>query len=78
MKNKIKRNLINESVCLKPKIYLVLSVGHDPKTSETDADFEKELEEEEFRKSQGIKYWEKKHSIQKAKDVKKCVVKREL
>ncbi|CAG8715959.1 16753_t:CDS:2, partial [Funneliformis mosseae] len=38
----------------------------------------KELEEEEFRKSQGVKYWEKKHSIQKAKGVKKCVVKREL
>ncbi|CAG8647182.1 9012_t:CDS:2, partial [Funneliformis mosseae] len=38
----------------------------------------KELEEEEFRKSQGVKYWEKKHDIQKAKGVKKCVVKREL
>ncbi|CAG8707765.1 15456_t:CDS:2 [Funneliformis mosseae] len=48
-------------------MYSVLPAGHDPKTPETDADFEKELEEEEFRKSQGVKYWEKKHGIQKAK-----------
>ncbi|CAG8704117.1 3182_t:CDS:2 [Funneliformis mosseae] len=34
---------------------------HDFKTSETDADFKKELEEEEFRKSQDVKYWEKKY-----------------
>ncbi|CAG8799594.1 7907_t:CDS:2, partial [Racocetra fulgida] len=67
-----------ESICLKPKMYLVLPAGHDPKTPETDADFEKELEEKEFRKSQGVKYWEKKHGIQKAKGVKKCVVKKEL
>ncbi|CAB5211517.1 unnamed protein product [Rhizophagus irregularis] len=73
-----KGNPIGESVCLKPKMYSVLPAGHDPKTPETDADFEKELEEEEFRKSQGVKYWEKKHGIQKAKGVKKCVVKKEL
>ncbi|CAG8464061.1 9397_t:CDS:2 [Gigaspora margarita] len=70
--------LKSESVCLKPKMYSVLPAGHDPKTPKTEADYEKELEEEEFRKSQGIKYWEKKHGIQKAKGVKKCVVKREL
>ncbi|PKY62629.1 hypothetical protein RhiirA4_489430 [Rhizophagus irregularis] len=64
---------IGESVCLKPKMYSVLPAGHDPKTPETDADFEKELEEEEYRKSQGEKKWEKKHGIQKAKGVKKCV-----
>ncbi|PKB93628.1 hypothetical protein RhiirA5_440766 [Rhizophagus irregularis] len=29
----------------------------------------KELEEEEYRKSQGEKKWEKKHSIQKAKGI---------
>ena len=78
MKDETKGSPIGESVCFKPKMYLVLPVGHDPKTPETDADFEKELEEEEFRKSQGVKYWEKKHGIQKAKGVKKCVVKREL
>lgn len=33
---------------------------------------------EESRKSQGVKNWEKKHGIQKAKGVKKCVVKWEL
>ncbi|CAG8707412.1 2416_t:CDS:2, partial [Funneliformis mosseae] len=73
-----KENLIGKSVCLKPKMYSVLLAGHDPKTPETDADYEKELEEEQYRKSQGEKKWEKKHGIQKAKDVKKCVVKREL
>ncbi|GET55307.1 uncharacterized protein LOC114539009 [Rhizophagus irregularis DAOM 181602=DAOM 197198] len=78
MKDETKGNPIGESVCLKPKMYSVLPAGHDPKTPETDADFEKELEEEEFRKSQGVKYWEKKHGIQKAKGVKKCVVKKEL
>ncbi|GBC23343.2 uncharacterized protein LOC114539624 [Rhizophagus irregularis DAOM 181602=DAOM 197198] len=78
MKDETKGNPIGESVCLKPKMYSVLPAGHDPKTPETDADFEKELEEEEFRKSQGVKYWEKKHGIQKAKGVKKCVVKREF
>ncbi|GET04388.1 hypothetical protein RCL_jg7810.t1 [Rhizophagus clarus] len=51
-------------------MYSVLPAGHDLKTPETDADFEKELEEEEFRKSQGVKYWEKKHGIQKAKVAK--------
>ncbi|GET03524.1 uncharacterized protein LOC110455379 [Rhizophagus clarus] len=61
-----------------PKMYSVLPAGHDPKTLETDVDFEKELEEKEFRKSQGVKYWKKKHGIQKAKGIKKCVVKREL
>ncbi|CAJ0754002.1 17690_t:CDS:2 [Entrophospora sp. SA101] len=58
-----------EAVCLKPKMYSVLPVGHDPKTPKTEADFEKELEEEG---------WQKKHGIQKAKGVKKSVVKREL
>ncbi|CAJ0924946.1 14383_t:CDS:2 [Entrophospora sp. SA101] len=49
---------ISEAVCLKPKMYSVLPVGHDPKTPKTEADFEKELEEEG---------WQKKHGIQKAK-----------
>lgn len=78
MKDETKGNPIGESVCLKPKMYSVLPAEHDSKTPETEADYEKELEEEEFRKSQGVKYWEKKHGIQKAKGVKKCVVKREL
>ncbi|CAG8708979.1 6381_t:CDS:2 [Funneliformis mosseae] len=73
-----KGNPIGESVCLKPKMYSILLARHDPKTPETDADYEKELEEEQYRKSQGEKKWEKKHGIQKAKGVKKCVVKREL
>ncbi|CAB4429019.1 unnamed protein product [Rhizophagus irregularis] len=67
MKDETKMDPIGESVCLKPKMYSVLPAGHDPKTPETDADFEKELEEEEYRKSQGEKKWEKKHGIQKAK-----------
>src|SRR4051812_12813538 len=50
---------IGESVCLKLKMYSVLPAGHDPKTPETDADYEKELEEEQYRKSQGEKKWEK-------------------
>ncbi|PKK72127.1 hypothetical protein RhiirC2_777576 [Rhizophagus irregularis] len=78
MKDETKGNPISESACLKPKMYSVLPAGHNSKTSETEADYEKELEEKEFRKSQGIKYWAKKHGIQKAKGVKKCVVKREL
>ncbi|GBC08346.1 hypothetical protein RclHR1_08050002 [Rhizophagus clarus] len=56
MKDETKGNPIDKSVCLKPKMYSVLPADHDPKTSKTDADFEKELEEEEFRKSQGRKY----------------------
>ncbi|CAG8624412.1 15205_t:CDS:2 [Funneliformis mosseae] len=59
-------------------MYSVLLVGHDPKIPETDADYEKKLEEKQYRKSQDEKKWEKKHDIQKAKGVKKCVVKREL
>ncbi|RHZ44884.1 hypothetical protein Glove_707g116 [Diversispora epigaea] len=54
-------------------MYSVLPAGHNPKTPEIDADFEKELEEEESRKSQGMKDWQKKHGMQKAKGVKKCV-----
>ncbi|CAG8810499.1 21117_t:CDS:2, partial [Dentiscutata erythropus] len=53
---------INEAVCLKPKMYSILPVGHDPKTPD-DSDSEDS---------------KKKHSIQKAKSVKKYVVKREL
>ncbi|GBB83669.1 hypothetical protein RclHR1_10370006 [Rhizophagus clarus] len=56
MKDEIKGNPIGESVYLKSKVYSVLPAGHDPKTPEMDADFKKELEEEEFRKSQGVKY----------------------
>ncbi|CAG8653035.1 7049_t:CDS:2, partial [Acaulospora colombiana] len=52
MKDESKGNPIGKSVCLKPKMYSVLPVGHDSKTPETDADFEKELEEEESRKPQ--------------------------
>ncbi|CAG8510767.1 3669_t:CDS:2 [Funneliformis mosseae] len=33
-------------------MYLILLAGHDPKTPKTNADFKKELEEEEYRKSQ--------------------------
>ncbi|CAG8854742.1 20614_t:CDS:1, partial [Gigaspora margarita] len=62
--DKTKGNPIGESVCLKPKMYSVLPSGHNLNTPKTEAEFEKD----EF----------KKHSIQKAKDVKKCVVKREL
>ncbi|CAG8643374.1 16803_t:CDS:2 [Funneliformis mosseae] len=58
-----KEDPISESVCLKPKMYSVLLAGHDLKTPETDADFEKELEEEEYRKSQDEKKWKKKHGI---------------
>ena len=60
MKDETKGKPIGESVCLKPKMYSVLPAGHDPKTPETDVDFEKELEKEEYRKSQGEKKWEKK------------------
>ncbi|CAG8498412.1 3867_t:CDS:1, partial [Cetraspora pellucida] len=55
-----------------------LPAGHDPKTPKTEADFKKELEDEESRKSQNIKDWQKRHGIQKVKVVKKSVVKREL
>jgi hypothetical protein len=62
MKDETKGAPIDESVCLKPKMYSILPVGHDPKTPE-DPDSEDP---------------KKKHGIQKAKGVKKCVVKREL
>ncbi|CAG8698820.1 10164_t:CDS:1, partial [Cetraspora pellucida] len=62
MKNKTKSILIEETVCLKPKMYSVLSARHDPKTLD-------DLNSEDPKK---------KHSIQKTKDVKKCMVKREL
>ncbi|PKK68304.1 hypothetical protein RhiirC2_834036 [Rhizophagus irregularis] len=62
MKDETKGNPIGESVCLKPKMYSVLPAGHDPKTPE-DPDSEDP---------------KKKHGIQKAKGVKKCVVKRDL
>ncbi|CAG8838979.1 34711_t:CDS:2, partial [Gigaspora margarita] len=52
-----KRNPIGESVCLKPKMYSVLPAGHDPNTPKTDEDFKKELEDEETKKSRGIKDW---------------------
>ncbi|CAG8562600.1 2880_t:CDS:2 [Funneliformis mosseae] len=67
MKDETKGDPIGKSVCLKPKMYSVLPAGYDSKTPETDADFKKELEEKEYRKSQGEKKWEKKHSIQKSK-----------
>ncbi|CAG8694219.1 3918_t:CDS:2, partial [Racocetra fulgida] len=51
---------IGESVCLKPKMYSVLPAGHDPKTPD-DPDSEDP---------------KKKHGIQKAKGVKKCVGKK--
>ncbi|CAG8536714.1 2872_t:CDS:2 [Dentiscutata erythropus] len=53
---------IGELVCLKPKMYSVLPAGHDSKTPD-DPDSEDP---------------KKKHGIQKAKGIKKCVVKREL
>ncbi|GBB96028.1 hypothetical protein RclHR1_26690001 [Rhizophagus clarus] len=62
MKDETKGNPIGESVCLKPKMYSVLPAGHDPKTPD-DPDSEDP---------------KKKHGIQKAKGVKKCVVKKEL
>uniref|UniRef100_U9UWG8 Uncharacterized protein n=2 Tax=Rhizophagus irregularis TaxID=588596 RepID=U9UWG8_RHIID len=62
MKDETKGDPIDESVCLKPKMYSVLPAGHDPKTP-NDPDSEDP---------------KKKHDIQKAKGVKKCVVKREL
>ena len=62
MKDETKGDPIGESVCLKPKMYSVLPAGHDPKTP-NDPDSEDP---------------KKKHGIQKAKGVKKCVVKREL
>ncbi|RHZ71443.1 hypothetical protein Glove_258g15 [Diversispora epigaea] len=54
------------------------SAGHNSNTPKTEEDFKKKLEEEEYKKSQGIKYWQKKYNIQKVKGVKKCIVKREL
>ncbi|CAG8446156.1 7082_t:CDS:2 [Scutellospora calospora] len=62
MKDETKGSPIGESVCLKPKIYSVLLASHDPKTSD-DPDSEDP---------------KKKHGIQKAKGVKKYVVKKEL
>jgi len=62
MKDKTKGSPIGESVCLKPKMYSVLSAGHDSKTPDNP-------------NSEDSK---KKHSIQKAKGVKKYVVKKEL
>ena len=62
MKDEIKGNPIGKSVCLKPKMYSVFLAGHDPKTSD-DPD---------------SKDPKKKHGIQKAKGVKKCMVKRKL
>ncbi|CAG8729931.1 14700_t:CDS:1, partial [Funneliformis mosseae] len=61
--DEIKEDPIGELVYLKLKMYSVLPVGHDFKTPETDTDFEKELEEKEYRKSQDKKKWEKKHGI---------------
>ncbi len=51
MKDETKGIPIGETVCLKPKMYSVLSTGHDSKTFETEVDYEKELEKEEFRRS---------------------------
>ncbi|CAG8549249.1 3724_t:CDS:1, partial [Funneliformis mosseae] len=59
MKDETKRDLISESACLKLKMYSVFLAEYDPKTSETDADFKKELEEKEYRKLQDKKKWEK-------------------
>ncbi|CAG8846771.1 11802_t:CDS:2, partial [Gigaspora margarita] len=64
MKDETKGDPIGESVCLKPKMYSVFPSGHNPNTPKTEAKFEKD------------KF--KRHGIQKAKGVKKCVVKREL
>ncbi|CAG8712890.1 12294_t:CDS:2 [Dentiscutata erythropus] len=62
MKNEPKGSSIDKAVCLKPKMYSILPVRHDPKTlNNPDSEDPK-----------------KKHGIQKAKGVKKCVVKREL
>ena len=61
MNDETKGDPIGESVCLKPKMYSVLPSGHNPIMPKTEADFEKD----EF----------KKHGMQKAKGVKKCVVK---
>ncbi|CAG8733584.1 12712_t:CDS:2, partial [Dentiscutata erythropus] len=61
-RDKTKGSSIDEAVCLKPKMYSILPVGHDSKTPDNpDSEDSK-----------------KKHNIQKAKGVKKCVVKREL
>ena len=62
MKDETKGIPIGETVCLKPKMYSVLPVGYDPKTPE-DPNTEDS---------------KKKHGIQKAKGVKKSVVKWEL
>ena len=62
MKDETKGDPIGESVCLKPKMYSVLPAGHDPKTP-NDPNSEDP---------------KKKHGIQKAKGVKKCMVKREF
>ncbi|CAG8577604.1 2360_t:CDS:2 [Funneliformis mosseae] len=51
MKDETKGDSIGESIFLKPKMYLVLPAGHDPKTSDNS-------------NSEDSK---KKHSIQKAK-----------
>lgn len=75
MKDECKGTPIAEVVALRAKMYSILPVGHDPKTPEKP---EKELEEEDMKKSQGIKEWQKKHGIQKAKGVKRSTIKREL
>ena len=62
MKDECSGEAIDQVVCLKPKMYSVLPVGHDPLTPENP-------DEEDPKK---------KHGIQKAKGVKKCIVKREL
>ncbi|RIB30536.1 hypothetical protein C2G38_2152525 [Gigaspora rosea] len=62
IKDETKGIPIEETVCLKPKMYSVLPAGHDPKTPD-DPD---------------SKNPKKKYGIQKSKSVKKCVVKREL
>ena len=62
MKDETKGIPIGETVCLKPKMYSVLLVGHDPKIPD-------DLNSENPKK---------KHGIQKAKGVKKYVIKREL
>ncbi|CAG8827853.1 21152_t:CDS:2, partial [Gigaspora margarita] len=53
IKDETKRDLIDKSVCLKLKMYLVLSTDHNPNTPKTEAKFKKD------------KF--KKHGIQKAK-----------
>ncbi|CAG8808309.1 19673_t:CDS:1, partial [Cetraspora pellucida] len=62
IKNKTKGIPIEETVYLKPKIYLVLPVEYNPMTS-------KDSDSEDPKKKLGI---------QKAKEVKKYVVKKEL